>query len=101
LITVSTPQIAVIGIHNYIQNYGGPNSAWYCGVAAEPRQRLFVDHNVNQALDSWIYRDCGSDAMARAVEQYFLVRGCKGGPGGGDRTTRFVYAYKITMTTVE
>jgi len=49
----------------------------------------------------WIFKDCGSDLIARQVEKYFHLRGCQGGPGGGDRDTRFVYAYKITRTTVE
>jgi hypothetical protein len=88
-------------IENYILGHGGPFSAWYCGVASDPRQRLLVDHNVNEMFGPWIARDCGTDTAARAVELYFLLQGCKGGPGGGDRNTRYAYAYKITASTIQ
>jgi hypothetical protein len=89
------------GIENYILGNGGPFSAWYCGVAADPRRRVLVDHNVNETSGRWTASDCGTDTAARAVELYFLSKGCKGGPGGGDRDTRYVYAYRITPTTIQ
>jgi hypothetical protein len=87
-------------IEAHIARGGGGYAAWYCGIAAAPRDRLFNDHNVAEK-SWWIYRDCGSDLIARQVESYFHRMGCLGGPGGGDRDTRFVYAYKITLSTVE
>jgi hypothetical protein len=87
-------------INDYIRRCGGGHSAWYFGIAADPRHRLFSDHNV--AVKSyWIFRDCGSEDAARRVEEYFHRLGCQGGPGGGDWDTRFVYAYRITLDTVE
>lgn len=88
-------------IDAYIRRNGGTYSAWYIGIAASPRDRLFTDHNVSEHGGLWIYRDCGTDTAARSVEQAFLKVGCQGGGGGGDRTTRYVYAYKITSTTRE
>lgn len=88
-------------IDAYIRNGGGGYPAWYCGIAANPRDRLFIDHSVTEKGGSWIYRDAGTDNAARNIEEYFIKKGCKGGGGGGDGGTRYVYAYKITATTRE
>lgn len=99
--TMSTEQKVIAEIDAYIRQNGGVYSAWYVGIAADPRKRLFEDHNVREHGDLWIYRDCGTDVAARRVEQCFLRMGCKGGDGGGYRNTRYAYAYKITPTTRE
>lgn len=88
-------------IDAHIQKRGGGYSNWYCGIASEPRQRLFVDHNVDEKNGSWIYKDAGSENAARQIEQHFLNKGCKGSGGGGDYTTHYVYAYRITSSTRE
>ena len=88
-------------ITDYIVSWGGNYSEWYVGIASNPRDRLFSDHNVNENNDAWIYRDVGSSNAARQVETYFLDLGCQGGSGGGDYSTRYVYAYKIDSHTVE
>lgn len=101
--TVSTKSVPAIvaEIDAYIRRHGGPYSAWYCGVAADPRSRLFIAHNVQEHGGLWIYSDAGTDANARTVECHFHSLGCKGSGGGGDRLTRYVYAYRITGTTRE
>ena len=96
-----TPQQAVAEIDAYIRQCGGGYSGWYIGIAADPRDRLFNDHNVSEKNGAWIYRDAGAEQGARAVEDYFVGLGCKGGPGGGRSDSRYVYAYKITPTTRE
>lgn len=89
----------IADFNNYIRQHGGAYSQWYVGVASEPRDRLFNDHNVQEHSGAWIYDNCGTDTAARQVEQYFLRLGCKGGPGGGDYNTKYAYAYKITFNT--
>jgi len=88
-------------IDAHIRREGGGYSQWYCGIASDPKNRLFNDHNVSEKNGWWIFRDAGSDDAARRVEDYFFRKGCKGGPGGGYNGTRFVYAYRITSTTRE
>ncbi len=83
------------------QTRGGAYEYWYAGVASDPKKRLFQDHNVSEPFGQWIYQDVFSDAAARQVEDYFLARGCKGGPGGGDSGTRYAYLYKVTSQTKE
>ncbi len=88
-------------IADHVQKCGGSYFQWYAGVAADGEQRLFNDHHVDRKNDVWIYRRCATSDEARAVEDYFIKRGMKGGPGGGDSTTTTVYAYKITNSTRE
>lgn len=89
-------------ILNYIRRNGGRFRDWYVGIASNPKARLFTDHNVRQHRGLWIHSaDLGSEAAARKVEQYLLSLGCRGGPGGGDWGSRYVYAYKVTPLTRE
>jgi hypothetical protein len=89
------------GHQSYVSVNGGPYSQWYIGIAAAPRQRLFNDHCVTENGGAWIYRECSTSSAAREIEEYFIQLGMQGGPGGGDATTKYVYAYKITQTTRE
>ena len=66
---------------------------WYCGIAADPDQRLFNNHNVPEG-GWWIKRDAGSEQTARDTEDYLVGLGFDGGGGGGDYSTIHVYAYK-------
>ena len=84
-------------IGSYIKEHGGDYPKWYCGIATDPEERLYEEHNVHR----WgirIHRDAGSESAAREVEKHFLAKGCKGGTGGG-KNPHYVYAYKITSTT--
>lgn len=74
---------------------------WYAGITDDPERRLFTEHNVSKQVGAWIYHPCSTDGIAREVEQHFLDKGCQGGPGGGDGTSKYVYAYKVTNSTVE
>jgi len=98
---MARPQEAFTDITKYMNDGGGAPSAWYAGVATDPRQRLFNDHNVNEARDRWIFRTCNTDEEARRVEDALIRMGCKGGAGGGDASTRAVYLYRIAPHTRE
>jgi len=88
-------------IKAHIAHCGGSYSSWYAGIASDARDRLFSGHCVKEHGDSWIYRTCDSDEDARTVENALLSLGMKGGPCGGDQTTKSVYAYKIGSHTTE
>ena len=88
-------------IESYIAEYGGGISRWYVGVAADPEERLFEDHSVDKESDPWIYSPASSSNVAREIEKHFLDNGAKGGTGGGDDDTKFVYAYRIRSHTRE
>lgn len=87
---------------SYVNSSGIRWSDWYVGIAANPRSRLFVEHNVQEHGGRWIYEDAGSEQGARTVEKFLIeTYGTKGDTGGGDSTTTYVYAYAITPTTRE
>ena len=99
-----TKQDAYDEIRNFIiKNTSGSNyTSWYVGIANNPSQRLFVEHNVSKENGPWIYRKCYSDTSAREVEQTLIENlNTKGGPGGGDDLSVFVYAYGIKNYTKE
>ena len=84
----------------HIQKEGSSYSSWYVGIASDPESRLFSDHGVSKDNGWWIYQDAGNEENARAIEKYILENyRTAGGSGGGDYTTKFVYAYKKTSTT--
>ena len=88
-------------INAHMKNSGVGLSGWYVGIAADARARLFDDHKVNEKGGTWIYREAENHTIAREIESAYHDAGCKGGPGGGDSSTRTVYAYVITSYTVE
>lgn len=90
----------ITDIDAHIQKGGGGYKAWYVGITNDPRERLFTEHNVSEENAWWIYREAYSVDDARKVEYFFVNRhGTDGSPGGGDITSRCVYAYKKTAST--
>lgn len=76
---------------------------FYIGITSNIDERLFGYHNVNRHGDWWIYCDGDTEEIARLVEKYYLDKGMKGAPGGGDGKgqTKIVYCYEITNKTKE
>jgi hypothetical protein len=91
----------ITDITNYVRNNGGKYSGWYAGIAADARDRMFNGHAVQEKGDAWIYRECANATTAREVEDHLIKLGMDGGPGGGDSSTKFAYAYRKTSSTVE
>jgi len=93
--------VIVKEITAHIEKQGGPYSAWYVGIAADVKKRLHEEHNVPRENYWFIYREAFNADAARDAEATLLEYGCKGGTGGGDEDTRFVYAYLIGPETRE
>ena len=83
-------------IKSYIGNFiGGIGySSWYVGISGDPSVRLFNEHHVDKESGRWIFRWAISVDIARCIEKYFIDMGTDGAPGGGDRDSKAVYAYK-------
>lgn len=86
-------------LHGYMRKHGGTYADWYAGIASDMRQRLFMDHNVDQEGGVWAHFRCTSKEEATSVEQALFRKQCNGGPGGGDDGTDFAYIYMITLET--
>lgn len=90
-------------VNNILSYIGQDNYAtWYVGIATDPADRLFNQHNVDRVNGRWIYSRIDiSEQDARDTEKYLLDKyPFKGGPKGG-MLPRSVYAYKITPVTME
>lgn len=97
----STKEKIKSDIRSYIGKHGQGQYGWYIGIAKNARERLFDDHNVNEN-GAWIYDEAINSAIAREIEvELISVLKTKGGDGGGDENTKFVYAYQITGSTKE
>lgn len=83
----------------YINGQGGAYSGWYCGITGNINSRLFGSHKLTRDDPWWSYRQCPDDTSARNVETALAKLGCDGGPGGGDATSVYVYAYLKSATT--
>lgn len=88
-------------IDNKITKYGDDYDEWYIGITNDPKERLFNDHKVDECNKCYIYRDATTKEKAEEIEKQFLKSGCKGGTGGGDKDSKFVYAYKIRSYTLQ
>lgn len=87
-------------IVDHINKEGGPYYTWYSGIASDPRDRLFNDHNVSEKNGWWIHRNAESEQSARNIENQLINNyGTDGGGGGGDSKTIHVYSYKKTSAT--
>lgn len=90
--------IGEIDAHMAGRQYGAAD--WYVGIASDPSDRLFNDHNVDKRNGIWIYQAATSADVAREVEQAYLDEGYDGGSGGGDANTKSVYAYVKLSGTI-
>jgi hypothetical protein len=88
-------------IDAYMSQSGIPSGRWYVGVTSDIEGRLFGYHKVTRPHGSWIFRKCLNASEARDLEAAYHRVGCQGAGGGGDHRCVYIYAYAITMTTVE
>jgi len=96
---MKTPQEVYDFLVNHMKKCNPSYSKWYAGIATDPRDRLFVDHNVDEENGTWAYETCATSDGARNVEKALLDLGCQGGDGGGDSSTKSCYVYLITSQT--
>ena len=98
---VKTNAEIISEINAQMKRSGIPNAHWYVGITASIEDRLHGDHGVPKENHWFIWRAAQSADDARAIEKAYLDAGCKGGPGGGDEDSIFIYAYVITESTIE
>lgn len=93
-----TTQKIIQDFQNYMDNVGDRCPDWYVGITSDPKQRLFGDHGVDEQY-GWIHAPGDTNEIARSVEKYFLALGCDGDTGGGDNSSKVVYAYRKNSHT--
>jgi hypothetical protein len=89
-------------ILSHISNCSGRYySDFYVGITNDIDKRLFSEHKVDKQSGCWVYRQATSSEVARQAEAQLIAKGMKGGGGGGDYTSVYVYCYQITGQTTE
>ncbi len=75
---------------------------WYIGIATDPKERLFNDHNVSEQNGKWGYYPADSEQTTRNAESSLLEKypSFQGGTGDGTSPS-YVYTYYVTADTVE
>jgi len=86
-------------IKSFIDDHNNNYPKWYSGIASNPRERLFEEHNVSEKSGLWIFQRCLSEQSVRSVEEALLKLGCDGGTGGGDESSAYAYAYRKSANT--
>ncbi len=76
-------------------------SQFYVGIAADPNDRLINGHGIDHTVPHIYWNQALDHNTVRAIEKYFLTKGTKGGAGGGDSNTKYIYVYFITPKTRE
>ncbi len=85
----------------FMGQHGQYYHEFYVGIAADPVDRLTNGHGINEAIPHVYWTQALRTDIVRTIEKYFLGKGVKGGPGGGDDNTCYIYTYKITPQTIE
>lgn len=85
----------------FIDKHGTSYHQFYVGIASDLNDRLRNGHNLDETIPCIWSTSPLHTSIVRAIEKYFLDKGAKGGPGGGDVDTQYIYAYLITPQTRE
>ena len=64
-------------------------SEWTIGITEDPETRRRSHRNPK----GWSQWRANTETVARRIESYYLVKGMKGGTGGGDHPT-YVYIFQ-------
>jgi len=90
-------------ITNDFEAFMGKNGTkynqFYVGITSDLNGRLSSGHGIDNTVPCiWSNNPMPSDTI-HAIEKFFLNKGTRGGPGGGDNNIRYIYAYLIGPRT--
>lgn len=94
-------QEIITEFENFMGKHGQYYHEFYVGIASDPNDRLVNGHGVTINVPNIYWTAPLYTQIVRAIEKHFLDKGAKGGPGGGDNNTCYIYAYKISPNTRE
>jgi predicted GIY-YIG superfamily endonuclease len=75
-----------------IQRKVSTYSYWTIGITDDPERRKKEHEAEGKSVKYWSHWKADTEAIARAVEAYFIDKGMKGGTGGGEHPT-YVYVF--------
>lgn len=65
----------------------------HIGITKDAQRRLFDEHKITNEKYWWICSKAEDEDTARDVERHFIRMGMRGGTGGGDNETIYVYCF--------
>jgi hypothetical protein len=85
----------------YIKEFDCEFSAWYVGVARDPKRQMQVEHGVDLDRDIWLYKQALSFAACRTIQRYFVEKLKTDGELtlAGDEETDCIYLYRKSERT--
>lgn len=86
---------------DFMGQHGRYYNEFYIGIASDPLDRLTNGHGCDASVPNIYWTAPLHTSIVRTIEKFFLDKGAKGGPGGGDVSTCYIYAYKIAPNTRE
>jgi hypothetical protein len=98
-----TPEAAKIveEVREYLELCEPDPAAWYVGISAEPKERLFGFHRVRESFDNWLFRTASAPLVAREVRLHLMGLGMTSQRGSIEPGARTVYLYRRTSHTRE
>lgn len=94
-------QTIIDALEDFMRKNGQQYNQFYVGIAKDPVDRLINGHSVTENIPNLYWTAPLHTEIIRVIEKYFLDKGCKGGSGGGNYDTNYIYTYLITNTTRE
>lgn len=92
-------QQVISTFESFMIKHGTHYHQFYVGITNDPNYRLINGHGVNHTVPHIYWNQALNTETVRAIEKYFLDKGTKGGAGGGDDSTQYIYIYLITSST--
>jgi len=91
----------ITAFEDFMAQHGHYYSEFYVGIASDPVDRLINGHGCDASTPHIYWTQPLHTTVVRAIENSFLDKGTKGGPGGGGSDTCYIYVYKIMPQTRE
>ncbi len=94
-------QQIISDFETFMGKHGSHYHQFYVGIASDLNDRLANGHSVDNTIPCIYSTNPIHTDTVRSIERHFLDKGAKGGQGGGDANTQYIYAYLITAQTRE
>lgn len=86
---------------SYIKEFDSDFSAWYVGIASDPKAKMKDQHGVDLDKDIWLYKQALSFTACKTIQRYFIENLKTNGElvASGNEDMDCVYLYKKSERT--
>ena len=94
-----TQEKAISAIEVHMGKFTSPPTNWYIGIANNVRQKLFIEHNVSEQNDKWIYTTLESNDSAKEIKRHFVNIGLQS-EDSNDELGNIIFAYQKPIAEI-